>query len=46
MLLFRQDKDAFEREHAIKWPQRKAKTANDTDGGQKKTKKKKKKKRR
>jgi RNA exonuclease 4 len=46
MLLFRQDKDAFEREHAIKWPQRKAKTANDTDGGEKKTKKKKKKKKR
>jgi RNA exonuclease 4 len=43
MLLFRQDKDAFEREHAIKWPQRKAKTANNTDGGEKKTKKKKKK---
>lgn len=43
MLLFRQDKEAFEREHAIKWPQHpKTKTANDTQSGEKKTNKKKK----
>lgn len=44
MFLFRQDKDAFEREHAIKWPQQpKTKVAEDIKGGEKTTKKKKKK---
>ena len=44
MLLFRQEKDAFEREHAKKWPaQTKPETVNGDDGGEKKARKKKKK---
>lgn len=47
MLLFRREKEAFEREHSKKWPtQNKADPVNGTDGGEKKKSKGKKKKKR
>jgi RNA exonuclease 4 len=44
MLLFRQDKEAFEREHAKKWPAPTKLQTNNSESGEKKARKKKKKK--
>jgi RNA exonuclease 4 len=44
MLLFRRDKEMFEREHAKKWPAPTKPQANNSESGEKKARKKKKKK--